>query len=64
MTLTVLLEVYFGRENFEFGSVVQEEMPLKGISYLRAPNKLLVNWVFKQPDYLQLRTCKNNCVLA
>ena len=40
-SLTVFLEDYFGRDYFEFGPVVQEEMPLKGISYLRAPDKLL-----------------------
>ena len=29
-----------------------------------ALDKLWVNWVFTQPGYPQLRTCKNNCVFS
>ena len=61
LSVTGFLEDDFGRDYFEFGPVVQE-MPLKGISYLRAPDKLWVNWVFTQPGYPQLSSCKNNCI--
>ena len=58
----VTLKIRHSHQNIKDGWTLTGKDNMKTLYSPSALDKLLAQWVFTQPGYPQLRTCKNNSV--